>query len=346
MNHDNISILVSRICSKKLLFIADNTHYVLHAPDAETRYLSDIYYEEVWDNNKYDDWILQENINNLLNFLGVWNQQKEEHLKTLVKQIESLKLQMFLERIKSDSVKKIRQQLRHKKNFYEELMNQKTSMDYLTLENFCNARKNEFIIINTLKYRKDDRLVFNDFDDIDYKKFQDITNQIAHNFISIETYKNIAKSEIWRNIWNSNKSYVFEGPACDFSEEQKTLIGLTLMYDRIYEHPECPDQEVIDDDDMLDGWMIHQRQKNEESKKENNSQQLTNKHKNAGEIFVVSDKKDAAAVTAMNSAESLKKIRERSKVIDSHQEINEFNLPDVQRSIKLRENTIEKKARR
>ena len=343
MNHDNISILVSRICVKKLLFRHNDEDYALYSPDSEIRYLSDLYYEEIKEKNKYEEWILQENLDNLLRFLGVWDNNREDQLKTTEKQIEQLKVDLFLERLKTISVKNIKQKLKQKKDFYEELMNIKTSMDYLTLENFCNSRKNEFIIINTLRYRQNNKLVFDSVDDIDYKTFQNITNIIAGNFISIETYKKIAKSDIWRNIWNSNKNNIFNGPACDFSEEQKTLIGLSNMYDRVYEHPESPDQSVIDDDDMLDGWMIYQKRKTEENNKEKNANSLTNKHKNANEIFVVAGKEDAKEIRQLNSADSLRKIQQRSNVISKNKEVNEFDLPDVQQSIKLRENTKMKK---
>lgn len=343
MNHDNISILVSRICVKKLLFRHNNQEYALYSPDSEIRYLSDLYYEEIKEDNKYEEWILQENLDNVLKFLGIWDNNREDQLKTTEKQIEQLKVDLFLERLKSSSVKNIKQKIKQKKDFYEELMNIKTSMDYLTLENFCNSRKNEFIIINTLRYRQNNKLVFDRVDDIDYKTFQNITNIIASNFISIETYKKIAKSDIWRNIWNSNKNNIFNGPACDFSEEQKTLIGLSNMYDRVYEHPESPDQSVIDDDDMLDGWMIYQKRKTEENNKEKNATSLTNKHKKANEIFVVAGKEDTKEIKQLNNADSLRKIQQRANIISKNKEVNEFDLPDVQQSIKLRENTKTKK---
>ena len=45
-------------------------------------------------------------------------------------------------------------------------------MDYLTLEHFCNTRKNEFIIAKTLKYRDSNKLVCKDLDSFNHKSFQ------------------------------------------------------------------------------------------------------------------------------------------------------------------------------
>ena len=115
------------------------------------------------------------------------------------------------------------------------------------------------------------------------------------------------------------------------------------MYDRIYDHPECPDSVVIADDDMLDGWMLYQKQQNENKNSNNNT--LTKKHPKAQEIFVVADKNDAQNIYNLNDQNSRKKITQRSNIIENKQEIDEFNLPDVKQSIKLRENTIVKQQR-
>jgi hypothetical protein len=40
------------------------------------------------------------------------------------------------------------------------------------------------------------------------------------------------------------------------------------MYDNVYESMECPPDEVIKDDDMLDGWFIQQHKDREKKLKE------------------------------------------------------------------------------
>ena len=40
------------------------------------------------------------------------------------------------------------------------------------------------------------------------------------------------------------------------------------MYDNIQESMDCPTEDVINDDDMLDGWFIVQNRKREKDKKE------------------------------------------------------------------------------
>ena len=343
MSNQNLSLLISRICSKKLYFSYDQIDYVLYSPDIQIRYESDIYYEQVLEQNKYEEWILQENIIRFLNYIGVWNNEQENNLNTLSKEIDNTKIELFEQRLQTSKLKAIRKKLETKKNIQENLLSIKSSMDYLTLEHFCNTRKNEFIIANTLKYRNSNKPVCKDLDSFNHKTFHDLANCVADNFISVAKYKQIAKSEMWRSIWNSGKPNVFEGSSSDFSDEQKTLVGLSNMYDRVYEHPESPPQDVIDDDDMLDGWMLYQKNKSEQEQKQKGAESLVNKHKNAKEIFAMSSKEDVENINQLNSRQSLSVKKQRAKVMSSQGEVNEFDLPDVKDSIRNKQNVVQKR---
>jgi hypothetical protein len=112
------------------------------------------------------------------------------------------------------------------------------------------------------------------------------------------------------------------------------------MYDRIYENVECPPDFVIEDDDMLDGWMLDQKQKMENLKKEKTGDELLSKHKNAKEVFVVSNKEDAENIFNLNSTDSSRIIKQRTKaIINSKDGIDECQLPDVQRELLMKVNT-------
>jgi hypothetical protein len=141
----------------------------------------------------------------------------------------------------------------------------------------------------------------------------------------------VARSEQWKAIWNSNKNNLFNKASYDLSDEQKTLISISNMYDRIYEHPECPGEDVLNDDDILDGWMIYQRNKAVKIIKQNSSQELANKHKNAKEIFVVANKEDVNDILDLNSGLSSSIIKQRrNMIVKSKDGVDEVNLPDVQ----------------
>jgi hypothetical protein len=47
------------------------------------------------------------------------------------------------------------------------------------------------------------------------------------------------------------------------TDEQRALVNWSLLYDNVYQHPECPADAVVEDDDLLDGWLIDQRRDRE-----------------------------------------------------------------------------------
>ena len=339
MQKDNIPLLVHRIISGKLYITINGIRYTVHAPNADQKYEAELFYESVIEDNKYDTWFRKENILNILKYVGLWDDDDDIMLTDTEKKIETLKHNLYTNRLLAEKTKNIRQDLTEKKQFLDKLLNRKHSLDYLTLEDYANIRKNEYLIVHNT-YGLNNQLIFSDVANIDTKLFFAISTNISESFISIEQYKTMAKHEYWKNIWNSNKNHLFTGPACLYTDEQKTLINISLMYDRIYEHPECPDESVVNDDDMLDGWMIDQKKKNEEKKKENNAKDLVNKHKNAKEIFIVSDPNDANSVYSMNTGQSRSIIKQRAGAIAKAQEgLDEFRLPDVQQDLMLKRNS-------
>ena len=65
------------------------------------------------------------------------------------------------------------------------------------------------------------------------------------------------------------------------------------LYDGAYEHPECPEDSVIQDDDMFDGWMIFQRRKREKSKTAKQVDSVIGaKQREAEELFIPSPNQD------------------------------------------------------
>ena len=68
------------------------------------------------------------------------------------------------------------------------------------------------------------------------------------------------------------------------------------MYDNVYESSESPSEEVIDDDDLLDGWFIIQRKKQEKEKLQSEVANMTNNEKitNSEEVYIFTDSAEEA----------------------------------------------------
>jgi hypothetical protein len=150
-------------------------------------------------------------------------------------------------------------------------------------------------------------------------------------------YKKIARSDYWKNYWNNNKTKVLDDPVSEWSDEQKSLINISCMYDRIYEHPECPKEDVINDDDALDGWMIFNKQENERKKKEKGvDDMLTGKMRNSSEIFLMANNRDQAQdIQGLNSDKSLSALKQKVDFVMSNKgPVRDAQLPDVKQKIR------------
>jgi hypothetical protein len=208
-------------------------------------------------------------------------------------------------------------------------------LDYLSLEHYCDKIKNEFIIAHTLYYFDTKIRVFNS-KDIEYNFFNQIMSEMTHHIIDIDTYKIIARSDYWKNIWANNKHKLLDEPVNEWSDEQKTMFNISSMYDRVYEHPECPIPEIVEDNDALDGWMIAQKRENDREKKTKGvDNMLTDKIKNSSEIFMMAqDKEQIETIIGFNTPESLRKLNSKMNFVTSQQApIREDQLPDVKQEI-------------
>ena len=165
-------------------------------------------------------------------------------------------------------------------------------------------------------------------------------NQVTENTIPPAAFRHIARSDLWRNYWSANKDYIFGKPTIDWTDEQKTLVVITKMYDNAYEHTECPSDAIIENDDMFDGWMILLRRENEkERSKRRTEKKFGDKLNKAGEIFLTANSKEEAQdIYGLNNDTSRNIIKERERTINkSEKPIKDSDLPDVQRGLQMQQ---------
>jgi hypothetical protein len=109
------------------------------------------------------------------------------------------------------------------------------------------------------------------------------------------------------------------------------------MYANIAEHSECPTDDIINDDDALDGWMVFQRRQRDKHRTQKEVDTLLNKHKDSEEIYIVAD--DPAQIQKINDlnnpqAQMIK--RQREAVLAHRDIVNEQDLPDVRRAAQMK----------
>ena len=326
-------ILLYRILSGKSFFYFNNEKYLLKAAPLDIRYEASLIYDTIINDEKFQDWFREDNAELIMMSLGIWNNETNKNLKILEQKLDHLKVELFTNFMIPSKTKNIRKDIKNTKNSINKIHATKQNFLSNTLEGYANSIKNEYIICNTLY--KNDKLVFDK--EQNYKSFSlfnSLVQEIDKMMITTENFKELARDNIWRNYWNSSKNDLFHCSTVELSDEQRALINISRMYDNVYEHPECPNEAIINDDDALEGWMIVQRRKNETAKKQNAFDSKNNKMKNAGEVFVMAESnEDVDSILDMNTSESRARLNEKLNYVNTFGEVNDGELPDVQRDI-------------
>lgn len=341
MDQRTLNIYLSRILSGFYLFIYNNIRYKLIYPDINIKYQAELYAEEEYENNKFNEWINEDTIVDSLVSMGVWTYNGDDNLKNLEKQIDDLKVDIYKNFLNPSKLKSLKRTLSNIKNAYNMQYNLRHSLDQYTVNGYSQYIKNQYILIHSLYYINDTR-VFNDIESTDYNLLNNLSSNISEQIIDISIYRTIARSDIWRNYWSSNSDNLFDKAVVNWTDEQKTLVVLTKMYDSAYQHPECPPDNVFEDDDMFDGWMILQKRENEKTRNKNRTEKIL-EGKNldkAGEVFIVANSKEEAQnIYDLNDHNSRHIIKEREIILkNTSNSIDVSQLPDVQRDLQLQTN--------
>jgi len=345
MDDRTISLYLSRILSGFYIFIYNNKKYKLVYPDINLKYEADFYVQEEYDRLKYNDWINEDELVVHLVDLGLWDFNGDVRLKALETQIEDTKIELYKSFLDPKKVKALKKHLAGLDRKYNQLYADKHALDHITLNGYCNKIKNYFLLSRSI-FDMDNNRIFND-NNTNIRLLDDISGHILVNNIETSTFKKIARSNIWRNYWGANQNNLFGRPTVDWTDEQKTLVVISKMYDSVYEHPESPSEEVIEDDDMLDGWMILKRRENEKHKNQKRTEEMLPKSmQNAQEVFIVGkSQKEVQNIYSLNDHQGRGVIKERKEILKKSGTVKEQHLPDVQRDILTMSNEQRKQRR-
>lgn len=348
MNDASLELLLYRIISGKFYFFYKNETYELRQPSVDIKYDSEILYNKIIYEEKYNEWLREDNLDRILITLGLWTMDTKTILKSLDKNIDDTKVKLYEQRASKKAVKDNKKKLNNTRNQVSRLLNAKSDIFSHTLEGYAASIKNEHVICNTLY--KNNNLVFDKGiknDEHSYTLFNNLVKEINEHVLDSYHFKLLARSDMWRMYWNANKDNVFPGSTSEWSFDQRTLVNVSRMYDNVHEHPECPEEEVIKDDDMLDGWMIFEKRKTQSKKKQERVDNLNPKLKKAQEVFLMSkDKEEVSEVLSMNSLESQRKIKQRSAHLDKVGQSTDVELPDIKMDLRAKSVEMRRQNRR
>lgn len=341
MEYYQKELLISRICSGASRVIVQGRPYIVRRPSREQVYLASEHYVQVYKEALAEGLYTEDDLMMFLLDEGFWDEEKEKLYNKLPKEIEDFKLELYKRFFQSNESKAIRKALAIAKEKLEELQTLRNSYSHLTASGTAAVAQSRYLVAMGL-WSLTGNPVFTEYTfwDFNHEFMDQVMLALAESRIDETCIRELARTEPWRNIWLAHKheGVLFGISPCDYTFEQKGLVSWSSLYDSVYSHPECPAEDIISDDDLLDGWMIGQRRERDRKLKSKQGEELIKNDaiRNSDEVYLVADTvDDAKKVVDMNDDFAKAAQKRRFDVLKKKGEINELDMPDTKQRIMM-----------
>ncbi len=244
-----------------------------------------VYHDKIIEDLKFEDgqdWLDDKKRMIILGLQDLWNPEKQKDMDTALENITKLKIELFKHFTLVDTRKLIKSKIKDMEEIVNTLHQEKYIYYEYTKESYANILKNRYIIKNTVYLNN--RLFFKTEKKQQLYYLERISKLVTE--LNIQDIRRISHNESWKNLWESAKTNAFNKPIKDCNIEQRMLITASMMLDNIRQHPKCPHEDILEDSDALDGWVLFQNQEFEKDKKKQ-AIETGIKDKSAGEVFVM-----------------------------------------------------------
>jgi hypothetical protein len=337
--------LVAKLLSGATFFKIGRSRYKIINPNPDQVLLSEEIAEESVREASFKQLLTDEEAAEFLNKKEIWTYENEESFKDSEKLIDDMKVELFQTVFDKKASDSIRRKLQGVRKAMEDGLSKKYSIAPMTLEWYRRSVKDQFLVA-VCTYDMEGNRVYteNSYFNSDSQIMEKAYSARNKDSITQAQMRELARTEPWRSYWVVSKQNVFGSPSANFfgprSEEaviipsshlnqyQRAMVSVCKMYDNAQQHPDCPDESVIKDDDCFDGWMIHESRKREKEQKKKRIDELADKK--GDELFVMAnDEGDARDVFAVNDQGENMRLKQRFKQIRSRGEVDESELFDV-----------------
>ncbi len=340
MNVYEREYFVSRVRSGYYHIKDGNVKIKVLPPTPEDEFLASELFMEVLDGLKDSNVKSEEEMIEWMKDNGLWSEKDELEIKKCTKKLDEIKLKMYRERHTQQVVDGGRDAIKIVKKALRDLRARKEEYNNSTKEGIAFNDKSLFLFERCC-YIGNDRFDFSSIDSHPY--YYAWLKQILRE----EQIREIARNDPWRHFWMlKEQSEVFhKHEGRDLNPDQKNLVVWSKMYDNVYESPESPSPDVIEDDDLLDGWFIHQRKKIEEGSSEDGgiSERISNNPRTAGaqEVAIVANnKKDIENINKLNSPVALRNKHDRINTVKARGTATDLDFTDKKMELRTQSNQM------
>jgi hypothetical protein len=320
MNFDKI---LYRILLGYYYITIDNKEYKILYPTTDIKYQAEILFDKTVEENKFDKrFFTDSEIEAYLRVNEIWSSENQKILEENKKLLEGTKISLYLNYSNSTQRKAFKKQAKEISKKINKMLIDKNSMNYLGIKDHATSVKNEFIIIKTI-YTLTNDLVFNnpETDYNNYQQLQTFIREIVDKSLDINILRELVRSETWRSYSGCAN---LQKDTHEINDDYRYLVALHKMYENVRQHPDCPSDEIIEDDEALDGWFLHQNKKLEKEKKKNSVlDKVRGNTKSAGEIFLMTDDlQETKDIFDLNDQNAKQNIKEMATLVKQQDNLN------------------------
>ncbi len=328
MNQNERNSLAYRILAGTLRCKVGGITYCVRPQTVDIINRANEVYDSIVNDESFEEGFLSEQQINML--IGIPN--IDEQIKNMYTRQEDLKVEMYEAYLNNEVVDKLRKTLKMVADKSLELYYKKHEFDYLTLEGYAAIFKGYFLLAETLYTLDGQKVITTDIESADYLFLDNVSYVISVLGITHEQMREISRTDPWRSYWNVGKAEMFGKPAIELTEDQRSLISYSKFYDSVLESPDCPNDTIIEDNDLLDGWLIKGRRERDKDKKTKEIDKLLGtKHQKDSEIFLpVTSAEAAKHIDELNTPLARQQKQQRERIIQARGVVEDKEFPDVQ----------------
>ncbi len=309
-------------------------YYIFHNPAYDIVYRSYIVYDEAIDDVKYNEWPSDKDNIRRLCLEGLCSNDIDKDIDNLYNILDNMKVDMYHKILRLDLMEKIRKKLRNKEKHLFKLLQVRHSLDYLTMGYFAEKKRNEFIVENCL-YDIDKKRVKNPPSNLVTNVYLKHLEQMCQH----DELRELSQNDPWNIHWSIYGLNLFSfGKKYELSDEQKSIIKISQLYDDARVKGELHDERILKDKDLFDGWRIHQHNEYKKNidKEGTHLPKLGKGVKPGAEMFVpVTTQEELDYVNSMNTGEAQFTKDRRKAVIQNKEVVSESQLPDKQEDLRM-----------
>lgn len=338
MQYSEREHLINKIVSGFTICNFNNIPVMVTEPSLKDKVKAGIIYSKEYRVAELNGMLRENQMMDILIQNGQWSKSEEDELNRMPKMIEELKVELYNSYFHFKRQEGVRKSLDSLKFREVELIRKREEYKSLTCEGFALASKNKFLICSSTKNMDGNNFFVDGYENYNQQDVDLFMKEYFSEKVDDSVIRELSKGEPWRSTWSAGKieGSLFGMAASLLSPEQKMLIIWSKIYDSIYESPDCPPEEIINDNDCLDGWMIANSRKREQERKSEHGYKPGDKFAKHDEVFImVENPDDVARVESMNSSSAIFRKQQRMNALQqSGGIIQDRDMPDAQQGMR------------